>query len=268
LENTTSISELSLLMGSIHAPWIVDVRVAADVQANPMLIPSSIHRDYDQVHDWAVEFTSKPIIVVCHKGLKLSHGVAAQLRILGRDARVLEGGFMAWNEAQHPCVPIEKIPERIAGKTLWVTRERPKVDRIACPWLIRRFIDPFAEFLFVEASQVMAVAERFHATPFDIEDVFWSHRGDHCTFDTMIAEFGLTTPTLATLAAIVRGADTAQLSLTPQSAGLLALSLGLSKMHQSDLAQLEAGMLIYDALFAWCSKGQDETHNWPARASL
>ena len=144
-----------------------------------------------------------------------------------------------------------------------MTRARPKVDRIACPWLIRRFVDPAAVFLFVAPSEVAAVAERFGATPFDIEGVFWSHRGETCTFDTMVEEFGLATEPLLRLATIVRGADTARPDLAPQAAGLLAVSLGLSRLHSDDLRQLEAGMGVYDALYLWCRDAVEEAHNWP-----
>ena len=151
----------------------------------------------------------------------------------------------------------------IAKGELWVTRARPKIDRIACPWLIRRFVDPHAVFLFVAPSEVVAVAERFGGAPFDIEDVFWSHRGDTCTFDTMVEEFGLGTPPLLRLANVVRGADTARPELSPEAPGLLAASLGLSRMYADDLQQLEAGMLLYDAFYRWCRDATDETHNWP-----
>jgi hypothetical protein len=143
------------------------------------------------------------------------------------------------------------------------------VDRIACPWLIRRFVDPQAVFLFVAASEVPAVAQRFGAAPFDIEgeDVFWSHRGEKCTFDTMVEEFGLATEPLLRLALIVRGADTARPDLAPEAPGLLAASLGLSRMYTDDLEQLEAGMALYDAFYRWCRDATDETHNWPIRKS-
>jgi hypothetical protein len=153
------------------------------------------------------------------------------------------------------------------GRTVWVTRSRPKVDRIACPWLIRRFVDPQAVFLFVQPAQVPAVAERFNATPFDIDGVFWSHRGPNCTFDTMLEEFGLKSEPLLRLATIVRGADTARLDLAPQAAGLLAVSLGYSRMFDNDLEQLEAAMGFYDAFYRWCREATDETHNWPTRKS-
>ncbi len=144
-----------------------------------------------------------------------------------------------------------------------MTRARPKVDRIACPWLIRRFIDPYAVFLFVAAPEVIAVGERFNATPFDIENVFWSHRGDRCTFDTMIEEFALATPPLLRLAEMVRGADTGRPDLSPEAPGLLAASLGLSRMFDDDLEQLDAGLLLYDAFYRWCRDATGETHNWP-----
>jgi hypothetical protein len=153
------------------------------------------------------------------------------------------------------------MPDRDAlGRTLWVTRTRPKIDRIACPWLIRRFVDANAVFLFVAPSEVLEAAERFGATPFDVEDVFWSHRGNACTFDTMIEEFGLRSEVLSRLATIVRAADTAHLQLAPQAAGLLAASLGLSRMYRDDLAQLEASMSLYDAFYRWCRDASDETH--------
>ena len=147
---------------------------------------------------------------------------------------------------------------------MWVTRARPKIDRIACPWLIRRFIDPNAVFLFVAPPEVPPVAERFGGEPFDIENVFWSHRGELCTFDVMLDEFGLRTEPLLRLAVIVRGADTGRLDLAPEAAGLLAASLGLSRMYADDLAQLEAGMALYDAFYRWCRDATDETHGWPS----
>jgi rhodanese-related sulfurtransferase len=266
MKNRISPSELWNLIGTATAPCIVDVRIAEDVAEIPVGIPGSMQRPFERVTDWAGEFTGQHVVISCHKGLKLSEGVAAQLRLRGIRAIVLEGGAVAWREAGLSAVKLSSLPERIDGKTRWVTRERPKIDRVACPWLIRRFIDPKAEFLFVEASQVKGVAERFNATPFDIEGVFWSHRGETCTFDTMIEEFGLACPVLDVVAQIVRGADTARLDLAPQAAGLLAISLGLSRNFHEDLAQLDAGMLVYDALYTWARDGQGETHNWPAKA--
>lgn len=144
----------------------------------------------------------------------------------------------------------------------WVTRERPKIDRIACPWLITRFIDKGAEFLYVPADQVLAVAETSGATPYDIPDVEYSHVGALCSFDAFISKHNLTDPALLQLAVIVRGADTARLDIAPQAAGLLALSLGLSHNFADDHAMLAQGMVMYDALYAWCRHTQQETHSW------
>jgi len=172
----------------------------------------------------------------------------------------------AWIKAGHSLVPEAALPPRDAqGRTVWVTRARPKVDRIACPWLIRRFVDPNAVFLFVAPAEVVGVAERFAAAPFDVEGdgVVWSHDGERCTFGVMLDGFGLSgLKPLAHLALIIRGADTARPDIVPEAAGLVALSLGLSRMFADDLEQLEAGMLIYDALYRWCRDATGETHDW------
>ncbi len=145
----------------------------------------------------------------------------------------------------------------------WVTRERPKIDRIACPWLIARFIDRAPEFLYVPSGEVLRVANETGATPYDIPGVELSHEGELCSFDAFLTKFQLTDPALQQLARIVRGADTSRLDLTPQSAGLYAISLGLSHNFQNDQDMLQHGMVMYDALYAWCKDGQQETHNWP-----
>lgn len=143
----------------------------------------------------------------------------------------------------------------------WVTRERPKIDRIACPWLIRRFIDARAEFLYVPEAEVRAVAKAEQAIPYDVPDVQFSHRGELCSFDAFVADFGLDDAALAELALIVRGADTGRPELTPQSPGLLAVSLGLSLNYPDDHAMLEQGMVIYDALYAWIRSAQAKRHH-------
>ncbi|HWK45523.1 MAG TPA: chromate resistance protein ChrB domain-containing protein [Stellaceae bacterium] len=258
-------SQLSRLLGLPSAPTIIDVRTTEDFDADPRLLPAAQRRDYRTAPDWVAEFSGHDVVVVCQKGLKLSQGVTAWLRHEGISAENLDGGFEAWRSAGESLVKTGKLPPRDrAGRTVWVTRARPKVDRIACPWLIRRFVDPNAVFLFVGAGEVKAVAERFGATPFDIDDVFWSHRGERCTFDTMIEEFGLTSEPLDRLAAIIRGADTNRLDLVPQAAGFLAASLGLSRMYRDDLEQLDAGMLLYDAFYRWCRDAIEETHDWPS----
>lgn len=144
----------------------------------------------------------------------------------------------------------------------WVTRERPKIDRIACPWLIARFIDNTPEFLYVPSNQVLAVAADTGALPYDIPDVELSHVGELCSFDAFLKKYHLTDPALHQLAVIVRAADTARLDLSPQAAGLLALSLGLSHNFTDDHEMLRHGMLMYDALYSWCRYGRTQTHGW------
>jgi hypothetical protein len=229
------------------------------------MLPGSLERDFQQVGAWAREHVGRKVVVVCQRGLKLSEGAAAWLRHEGIDSEILEGGFEAWVAQAGILVRPDVLPPRDArGRTVWVTRSRPKVDRIACPWLIRRFIDPSAVFLFVAPSEVEGVAERFGATPFDIDGVFWSHRGELCTFDIMLHEFGVHSPALDRLALIVRGADTGRPDLAAEAPGLLAASLGLSRMYTDDLAQLEAGLALYDAFYRWSRDATGETHNWPA----
>ncbi|MFL5620847.1 MAG: chromate resistance protein ChrB domain-containing protein [Gemmatimonadaceae bacterium] len=145
----------------------------------------------------------------------------------------------------------------------WVTRERPKIDRVACPWLIARFIDDRPEFLFVPPADVMRVAAETGATPYDVEGVELSHDGALCSFDAFIRKYGLGgNEALARLAIIVRGADTARLDLAPECAGLLAVSLGLSRLFHDDHEQLTHGFTMYDALYAWHTQARDERHTW------
>ncbi len=147
----------------------------------------------------------------------------------------------------------------------WVTRERPKIDRIACPWLIQRFIDRDAEFLYVPASEVLKVARETGATPYDVPGVEMTHVGELCSFDAFLARHALDDPALQQLATIVRGADTARLDLAPQSAGLYAMSLGLSQVFSDDHEMLRHGMVMYDALYAWCMTCQARTHHGPPK---
>jgi rhodanese-related sulfurtransferase len=187
-----AVPHLLRLVGLPDAPALVDLRTEEDAAADPRLLPGSVRRDWRRVAEWAGGFAGRRAVFVCQRGLKLSQGAAAWARHAGVAAEVLEGGFEAWAAAGAPLVPAGRLPPRdAAGRTVWVTRHRPKVDRIACPWLIRRFVDPAAVFLFVAPSEVPAVAERFGATPFDIEGVAWSHRGGACTFDTMLHEWEL-----------------------------------------------------------------------------
>lgn len=263
--DSISVDKLARLIGTPKCPALIDVRTDEDLAADPRLVPGAVHRAFADAPGFAAAYRGQSAVVICRKGLKLSQGVAAWLRHEGVPAESLEGGIAAWTAAGLPLVPIAALPPRdTCGRTVWVTRARPKIDRIACPWLIRRFVDPGAVVLFVAPSEIEGVAARFGATPFDAEGVFWSHRGPLCTFDLMVAEFGLATEPLLRLATIVRGADTARLDLAPESAGLLAASLGLSRMFPDDLAQLEAGMALYDAFYRWCRDATDEPHGWPS----
>lgn len=265
--NSISVDKTSRMLGTPRSPVMIDVRDEDDFAAFPFILPGSVRGDHASIADWATCYRDLSVIVVCKRGKKLSEGVAAYLRHHGAEAEVLEGGTDAWQQAGLPLVPVSAIPPaKPGGGTLWVTRSRPKLDRIACPWLIRRFIDPKATFLFVAPSEVEAVAERFGATAFDVEGVFWSHRGEFCTFDTMVEEFQLDIEALKTVATIVRAADTDHLDLAPQAAGLLAMSLGLSRMYSRDLEQLDAGMMLYDSLFRWARDASEEKHDWVAHA--
>ena len=259
-----SVSQLSSLIGTPQCPVLIDVLIPEDIADEPWMIPGSTFIAHADVETLVPSMQGKRAGMICKKGKKLSQGSAAWLRHHGVEAEHLGGGSSAWFEEQMPHVPLAKLPPRDAqGRTVWVTRHRPKIDRFACPWLIRRFVDPDAVFLFVAPAEVEDVADRFNATPFDVEGVHWSHRGDRCTFDVMLEEFRLTTEPLLRLADIVRGADTARPELAPEAAGLLTASLGLSRMFDDDLAQLEAGMTLYDAFYRWASDATGETHNWP-----
>ncbi|MCB1332998.1 MAG: chromate resistance protein [Roseivivax sp.] len=262
--------KLAKLIGTPRCPIILDNRRDAVRAEDPRVVPCTRPLDDESMKPAALDALAAglagPVVTICAEGHARSQGLAALLRSRGIAAEYLEGGHAAWRSAGLPLVDASKVTARDGqGRSLWVTRSRPKVDRIACPWLIRRFVDPNAVFLFVAPAEVAGVAQLFGAMPFDVEDTFWSHRGELCTFDVMLAEFGLALPALDRLATIVRGADTARPDLAPEAPGLLAASLGLSRMYSGDLDQLEAGMALYDAFYRWCCDATGETHNWPAR---
>jgi hypothetical protein len=144
----------------------------------------------------------------------------------------------------------------------WITRERPKIDRIACPWLIKNFVDPQAEFIYVPKEQVLEKAKELNAIPYDVHGVEYTHQEGGCTFDYIINRHAISDPALHTLAKIVRGADTDSFDLAPQSAGLWAISAGLSYNHRNDHEMLAIGMKLYDALYSWAKYVHDEKHNW------
>lgn len=257
---TISAPQLARLIGTPDAPVLIDVRLDEDFTSDPRLLPCAMRIAHDRASDLAGQIGPAGAVVICQGGRKLSEGAAALLRAHGHPAEVLEGGWVAAVAAGLPCLPAALLPAR---PSLWVTRQRPKVDRIACPWLIRRFIDPEARFLYVAAAEVQAVAERFGAIPFDIEGVRFSHRGDLCSFDAFLDDFALHGEALDRLAQVVRAADTDRHDLAPQAAGLLALSVGLSRQYRDDLAQLDAGLRLYDAFYRWARDGFDEGHDWP-----
>jgi len=266
--NEITVAQLSRLIGTPAAPVIIDVRIDEDFVQDPDLIPTARRHPHHDITALAPELNGKHAVIYCQKGKKLSQGSIAILRNHQVQAESLEGGHFAWRDAGESLVPAARIPAACpGGASVWVTRHRPKIDRMACPWLIRRFVDARAQFLFVPPVEVLAVAEKFDATPFDVEEVFWSHRGDSCTFDTMLEEFCLQTDPLLHLATIIRGADTNRLDLAPEAPGLLAASLGLSRMYRDDLEQIDAGMSLYDAFYRWARDATSETHDWPQPGS-
>lgn len=262
--NAIAPAKLMRLLGTPKCPVLIDVRMSEE--ADGWLFPAAIGLNGADVAQSGRNYAGQEVIVICRNGQAVSPGVAAWLRHHRADAQILEGGVVGWQAEKLPLISTEALPPRDdQGRTVWVTRARPKVDRIACPWLIRRFVDPQAVFLFAAPSEVQAVALAFGATPFDVEGegLRWTHRGELCTFDAMVADFGLGDwEPLTRLATIVRGADTDRVKIAPEAAGLLALSLGLSRMFEDDHGQLDAGMLVYDALYRWSRDATEETHNW------
>jgi rhodanese-related sulfurtransferase len=253
------------------APQIIDVRRRDAYEQSPHLLPGALWHDASKVQQWEGEFDpTRPIVAACKAGHEMSQTTVAQLRADGVDARVLDGGYEGWTKAGLPFVAKPEL-ERIAPRrpSVWVTRRRPKIDRIACPWLIRRFLDPRACILFVDPDQVNNVARESGGVPFDIKDVELNHVGERCSFDTMLELFGLEgEPSLARLALIVRGADTARPDIAAEAAGLHAVSLGLSALAgDDDHGLLQRGFIVYDALFAWLRFAAEERHNWPAKAA-
>jgi len=259
--NEITVQQLSRLIGLPDAPHIVDVREAAAYRSTSRILPMARNLDVRDIRSWGPAYRNARVVVYCSDGGTLSRGAAAWLRDEGAHAETLAGGLNAWAETNQPLLRAEHIPARDErGSTMWVTRHRPKIVRVACPWLIRRFIDPSARFLFVAPAEVPSVAERFKATPFDTGHGLWNDRGECCTFDVMLDEFGLKSDPLGRIARIIRGADTDRLDLAPECAGLLAASLGFSRMYRDDTAQLDAAMALYDAYYRWCRDASDETH--------
>lgn len=259
--HTITPAQLARLIGTPEAPVLIDICIDDDFNEDPRLIPTAVRHPFKHIETLVPDLKGRRVVVICQKGKKLSQGAMALLRTHGINAEVLEGGIFGWRDFGGPLLPASALPARGA---LWVTRHRPKIDRIACPWLIRRFIDPDARFLFVAPSEVLAVADKFDAIPFDVEGAELSHSEGACSFDALLEKFQLTMPTLSAMAKIIRAADGTPDAHAPEAAGLLALSLGLSRMYRDDLEQLDAAMPLYDALYRWARDAQGETHDWAA----
>ncbi|MSO70816.1 MAG: sulfurtransferase [Alphaproteobacteria bacterium] len=260
-----SAKELSARVGTADCPLILDVRKPTAFAAAKDLLPTARWRDPTQLAEWERDLPrGVAVVVYCVGGREVSQTAAMSLREAGLDASYLDDGITAWRDAGAPLVARSARTDAMDRRpSLWVTRERPKIDRIACPWLVRRFVDRAASFAYVPSAKVEAVARERGGEPYDIPGVAFSHVGEDCSFDAFIKAFGLRDAALDHLALIVRATDTGRLDLAPQASGLLAVSLGLSAMHPDDLTMLDAGMQLYDALYAWCRTASAETHGWP-----
>ena len=240
-----------------NAPLLIDVRRQAAFRSAKDMAGGALRRDPATVDSWAAELpAAASIAVYCVHGHEVSQNVAKALCARGFKATFVKDGIEeGLRVAGHAL-----MAKPVDAGTRWITRERPKVDRIACPWLIKRFIDPDAEFLYVPTAEVKTRAAAASAIAYDVGA--FTHDGPDCSFDAFIKTYRLTDPALLKLADIVRGADTGHPEITPQSAGLVALSMGLSRLIADDHEQLQQGMVMYDALYLWCKEGQDEHHSW------
>jgi rhodanese-related sulfurtransferase len=260
--NSISAAELRDAIGGRNPPIVIDVRRGPAFRESDAMLGGGLRRDPDRAGAWAKSLPSASCVVVyCVHGHEISQKAAAVLNQANIAARYLEGGIEAWKAAHGP---LDHKPRD--GSTRWITRERPKIDRIACPWLISRFVDPDAQFLYLPTKEVLSSAREKDAVPYDVPDVHFTHDGELCSFDAFLKHYRLTDPALMDLAVIVRAADTAHLELASQAAGLAAISLGLSRNFRDDHEMLEHGMVIYDALYTWCKEGKEEVHTWNPQA--
>jgi rhodanese-related sulfurtransferase len=252
-------------LGLPDSAVLLDVRNDTELGKQPRLIPGALRALADQVGQWSRTLPrTRPVVAYCVGGGNTSAAVADSLTTMGFPATALEGGMDAWIRSEFPTVRAR--PElNVPGGSKWITRERPKIDRLACPWLVRRFIDPRAAFFYTPAHQVRSESQALRAEPYDIADVTFSHRGSRCSFDAFLDEFDLHDAALDRLADIVRAADTGELARSREAPGLLAISLGLSANITDDVVLLQHAMPLYDALYAWCKKAHDETHSWPQK---
>jgi rhodanese-related sulfurtransferase len=245
---SVSANDLYARLGTASAPLLIDVRRPQAFDADQFRIIGAARRLPDDVAKWRGALPAgRPIVAYCVHGHEVSQNVASALQSAGMTAAYLDGGIAGWQERKLPT-----RRKRDASENKWVTREHPKIDRIACPWLISRFVNPDAEFIYVPAAEVAKVATDVGGTAYDIADVQFGHVGDRCSFDAIISAYGIADPALDRLATIVRGADTSRPDLTPQCEGLLAISYGLSGNFPDDHEMLKHGMVMYDALYTWC----------------
>lgn len=262
---TITATDLRKTLGRAAHPLVIDVRRVEAFSAATHLIAGATWRHPFDVLIWRKYLPRHvPIVVYCVHGYEISTNVAAALAEDGLTTAILTVGIEAWKTINAPLMAKKTtplIPSAINAPSVWVTRSRPKIDRIACPWLIRRFIDPLAQFVYTPADEVQAYATRTGAIAYDVPNASFTHRGDLCSFDALLADFDLHNDSLTALAKIVRGADIDQLAITPQSPGLLAVSLGLSQLYEDDHTMLNFGMIVYDALYAWLQSARFETHN-------
>jgi rhodanese-related sulfurtransferase len=244
--------ELMQQLADGHPPIVIDVRRSPAYLASRQMVGGALRRDPEKVETWAHSLpAAESVVVYCVHGHEVSQRTAAALAQAGIRAHYLEGGLEeGWKAVEGPL-----DPKPADAPTRWVTRERPKIDRIACPWLISRFVDPAAEFLYVPSKEVLSAAKERQAVPYDVAGVHFTHDGDLCSFDAFLKHYRLQEPALRKLATIVRAADTSRLDLAPQAAGLLAISQGLSRNFGDDHEMLAHGMVMYDALYAWCRSG-------------
>lgn len=249
-------------LGLQDGPLIVDLRTPAALEQSGEFIPTAVRVDPHGIEQWCRRLATHRPVAVYSSDDAASSALATQLEARGIACGTLTGGFEEWRRSGKPTVR-SRSEYRVPGSSRWVTRERPKIDRLACPWLVRRFIDPHAVFFYVPAADVRSEAAALSAEPYDIADVTFSHRGPRCSFDAFLDEFGLHDPVLDQLADIVRAADTGALERSREAPGLLAVSLGMSATIRDDILLLEQAMFVYDSLYAWCKTARDETHSWP-----
>lgn len=265
-----TVEKLKAYVGGENWPRILDLRGDDEVAGTPRLLPAAQRvTQRELVARLAADPGAREAfnVVVCQKGGPRAEAGASALRLAGFNVESLEGGVAAWLAGGGPSVSAEAIARLGPAPTRWATRARPKIDRVACPWLVRRFVDPRAEFHYVAAPVLFPAAALLEAEPFDADGARFTHAQDQCSFDAFVAAFDLRDPALDRLALIVRAADTGRLDLAPEAAGLVAISLGLSAACEKDERMIERAMTLYDGLYARLARADAESHNWPAAAA-